>query len=92
VLAEVDPRVLAMAERADGLADETALVRLLLRRQLAERPEATELVIKGMHLLVRMVSAEHRLAGDEMEQFKAEARKVIAQFVRNAMGGEAADG
>lgn len=92
VLNEIDPRVLAAAARTEGLTDELVVARVLLHRQLAEHPESPELLVKLMHLLVRMVSAQHRLTGEDLDRFKAEMEKRLAQFIANALGEEAADG
>jgi hypothetical protein len=62
--------VLDRAERAEigdaaaveGLDDEVALLRVRLRRALAERPEDYALMLKGIALLVRAVAARYRLS------------------------------
>jgi hypothetical protein len=92
VLDEIDPRVIRAAAEAEGLTDELVVARVLLHRQLAEHPENAELMVKLMHLLVRMVGAQHRLTGEELERFTAEMEKRLAQFIANALGEEAADG
>lgn len=62
--------VVDRAERAEldeaagieGLDDEVALLRVRLRRALRDRPEDYGLMIKGIALLVRAVSARYRLS------------------------------
>ena len=89
----VDPRVLLAAETAEGLTDEMALVRLLLRRQLEQDPDNLELTIKGMHLLARMVSAQHQLSGADAAAFDERAAELLEQVRRIfAETGEAVDG
>ncbi len=92
VLAASDPRVVLQAERAEGLTDEIATVRLLLRRQLEENPPDMELLIKGMHLLVRMVVAQHQLSAGDAEQFGAGVQRAIEEFAANILGREVGDG
>jgi hypothetical protein len=73
------------------LTDELVVARVLLHRELVEHPENAERMVKLMHLLVRMVGAQHRLTGADLERFKAEMEKRLAQFIANALGEEAAD-
>ena len=86
---------LAADERADlvaaaevrGLEQEIALLRLWLRRILADRPDDFADAIKAVTLLVRAVSAAGRLpdaeAGDLAERVSAELNEVLA-----ALAGE----
>ena len=92
VVAASDPRIVLQAERAEGLMDEIVTVRLLLRRQLAQDPSSLELTIKGMHLLVRMVVAQHQLSASDAEQFSAGVQKAIDEFAANILGKELGDG
>jgi hypothetical protein len=78
----VDPRVLVAAETAEGLADEVAVVRLLLRRQLEQDPDNLELTLKAMHLLVRMVMAQHQIAGADAAAFDERSAALIEQVRR----------
>jgi hypothetical protein len=84
----VDPRVLVAAETAEGLADEVTLVRLLLRRQLEQDPDNLELTIKGMHLLVRMVSAQHELSGADMTALEGHLGKLANEMAVAILGKE----
>jgi hypothetical protein len=90
--AEVDPAMLATAARAEGLDDEVAIVRVLLGRHLAEHPENLELTIKGMHLLVRMVTAQHQLSGADAAELNERVDQVARHFAAAVFGQEAADG
>jgi len=87
VLEETD--TLAEATSTEGLSDEVALLRVLLRRQLAERPENVELTLKGLHLLVRMVVAQFRLAGVDSEQMEARTQELIQQMTAIFLSEEA---
>ncbi len=88
----VDPRVLLAAETAEGLTDELALVRLLLRRQLEQDPDNLALTIKGMHLLVRMVSVQHGLSDADRTAFAAGVEEALDRLTASILGTEAADG
>lgn len=90
--AEVEPAMLTAAARTEGLNDEVALVRVLLGRHLAEHPENLELTIKGMHLLVRMVTAQHQLSGADAAELNERVDQVARHFAAAVFGQEAADG
>lgn len=92
VMQEITPDVLAAAARTEGLNDEVAVVRVLLRRHLAEHPENLELVLKGMHLLVRMVTAQHGLSSADAAQLNERAEELARHFAAAVFGEEVADG
>ncbi len=92
VFRESDPGVLAAAAQAKGLDDEVALVRVLLRRHLAEHPENLELTIKGMHLLERKVTAQEQLSGVDAAALEEQSRMIADQMTAALLGKEAADG
>ena len=92
VLEEVDPRVLSAAEQAEGLSDELTVVRLLLRRQLQADPQDLELVLKGLHLLVRMVIAQHKLSGEDAQAFSGQADELARHFAAAIFSREETDG
>ena len=88
VLEQSDRAAFAEAAAVEGLEDEVPLLRLLLRRQLAEHPENLEMTIKGMHLLVRMVSVQHGLSGADEAAFDERAAGLIEQVRRIVAGTE----
>jgi hypothetical protein len=88
VLDAVDPRVLDAAETAEGLTDELALVRLLLRRQLESDPDNLEMTIKGLHLLVRMVVAQHKLSGEDVTALEGQLGKLADEMAIAILGKE----
>jgi len=90
VLEEVDPRVLTMAEHAEGLSDEVAVVRLLLRRQLEVDSPDLDLLLKGFHLLIRMVTAQHKLSGEDAEAFSGQAEELARHFAAAIFSQEGA--
>lgn len=80
VLAEAEAGSLLAAGQIDGLADEVAALRLLLRRQLTEEPENIERIFKGLHLLVRMVSAQFALSSVDESRLEERLAELAAQF------------
>jgi len=92
VLDEVDPRLLTAAETAAGLTDELTLVRLLLHRQVQADPNNLELMLKGIHLLVRMVVAQHGLGEDERAALSTGVEQAIDRLASGIIGLEVADG
>ena len=53
---------LSRARQIQGLDEEIALLRLRLSRLTEEQPENLELLIKGIGMLVRAVSAKYKLS------------------------------
>ena len=53
---------LSRARQLQGLDEEIALLRVRLGRLAEEQPENVELLIKGIGMLVRAVSAKYRLS------------------------------
>ena len=53
---------LSRAKQVQGLDEEIALLRLRLSRLTEEQPENLELLIKGIGMLVRAVSAKYKLS------------------------------
>ena len=92
VLLEAEAAALAEAETAEGLVDEVALLRVLVRRHLAERPQNLELTIKALHLLVRMVAEQFRLSGADRAGLTECVDAVAAQLTTAVLGEEAAHG
>jgi hypothetical protein len=75
------------AAAAEGLDDEVALLRLLVRRELAERPENLRLVLQGMTLLVRAVAARYRLSPSDQDALEQR----LAAAVRGVIGATATE-
>jgi response regulator RpfG family c-di-GMP phosphodiesterase len=82
---------LAEAAAADGLADETALLRVLVRRQIEERPENLEQTIKALHLLVRMVAVQFRLSGEDTARLSEQVHQIGEQLAIAVLGAEGND-
>ena len=75
---------LDLAAAAEGLDDEVALLRVLIRRELQERPEDLRLALQGLTLLVRAVAARYRLSPADQEALErriVEAVRMITESV-----------
>ncbi len=53
---------LKRAQEIEGLDDEIALMRVRLKRAVAEHPQDVQLLVKGLEILVRAVGARYRLS------------------------------
>ena len=62
VLDRAERADLKRAEKIDGLDDEIAVMRVRLKRAVEERPEDLPLLVKGLDVLTRAVSARYRLS------------------------------
>jgi hypothetical protein len=66
----------------NGLDEEIALLRAKLRRALEERPEDQRVMLKGIELLVKAVSARYRLS----KEAKQDLSENIAGVLRGIGG------
>ena len=66
----------------NGLDEEIALLRTKLRRALEERPQDLKLMLKGIELLVKAVSARYRLS----KEAKQDLSESIAGVLRGIGG------
>lgn len=82
---------LAEAAISDGLADETALLRVLVRRQIEEHPENLDQTIKALHLLVRMVATQFRLSGEDIDRLSEHVHAIADQLAVAVLGTEGDD-
>ncbi len=73
---------LSNARATEGLDEEIALLRVRLHRVAQEQPEQFDLLLKGVHALVRAVSTKYRLSDKPAEDL---SRSVIA--VLEGIGG-----
>ena len=67
VLEEAERAAFEAAHEIEGLDEEIALLRVKLQTALAELPEDHELLLKGIGLMVRAVSARYRISGKAEE-------------------------
>ena len=70
---------LKYATNVEGLDKEIALLRLKLREALDDKPESFQLMIRGMELLAKLLSARYRLS--------KKAEKDIASSAANLLRG-----
>lgn len=61
-MTEAERLLISEAREVEGLDEEIALLRVKLMRALVEHPENTDLLLKGVGMLVRAVSARYRLS------------------------------
>jgi len=79
VLDAAHQTTLKYAANVEGLDKEIALLRMKLRDALEEGPESFQLMVRGMELLVKLVSARYRLS--------KKAEKDIASSAANVLRG-----
>lgn len=68
---------LETAEELEGLDEEIALLRTKLRTALEERPEDLPLMLKGIELLVKAVSARYRLSKEAQQDLSENIAGVL---------------
>ena len=79
-LDEADRAGLAEARDVDGLGEEVALLRLQLRRELAEEQPDARLVQAGMRLLVQSLLAERRLSPQQADDVGEALAALLEEF------------
>lgn len=87
-LSEVEKESLPAARELGGLEDEIAFLRVRLRSMLAERPENLPLMLKGIELLVKALSANYRLSKESKADLSKSLRSALAE-VKESLLGEA---
>lgn len=73
---------LEAASEVEGLDEEIAVLRLKLRRSLEKRPDDLQLMLRGIDLLVKAVSARYRLS----KQAEADLSDSLANVIRGVGG------
>lgn len=68
---------LEAASEVEGLDKEIAVLRMKLREVLSERPEDLQLMLRGIELLVKAVSARYRLSKEAGENLADNLAGVI---------------
>ena len=76
-LTEAEAQDLSSAQEISGLDEEIAVLRLKLRSALEEQPEDVTLMLKGIELLVRAVSAKYRLSAKDREDLSESVKGVL---------------
>ncbi|MEX0750496.1 MAG: hypothetical protein WD359_06770 [Dehalococcoidia bacterium] len=85
-----DQELLWQAAQIDGIEDEIAALRLVLRKHLCDRPETYDVMLKNVDSLLRAVSAKYRMspknAQDFAERMTATLRDLGEQIAPGLMG------
>jgi len=68
---------LEAASEVEGLDEEIALLRMKLREALGERPDDLPLMLRGIDLLVKAVSARYRLSPEAGENLGENMAAVV---------------
>jgi hypothetical protein len=89
-LTEAEREHLDGATSAEGLDDEIALLRILVRRELEADPENLRLVLQGLTLLVRAVATRYRLEPDDQQALEERLVEAVRSLTTSIT--EAADG
>ena len=63
----------------EGLDEEIALLRVKLSQALAQHPENTELLLKGVGMLVRAVATRYRLSPRAKENLAGAITEVLKE-------------
>ena len=84
-LSETERVELAKAGELEGVDGEIALLRLLLRTALAERPADFALMFRGIDLVTKVAAARYRMSPESAEKLRESYAAVVRGF------GEAVD-
>jgi hypothetical protein len=94
-LTEAERAELPAAKKLDGLDEEIALVRLRLRSALEQHPENVTVMMKGIELLVKALSARYKLTKDDKTELSERMRQTLleigGQMYPEAFGDGAGD-
>jgi hypothetical protein len=79
-LSEAERVLLPQAREVQGLEQEIALLRVKLATVVQEHPENLPLMLRGVELLVRAVSAEYRLSRKSQYNLAAAIDSVLKEI------------
>ena len=79
-LSRADVDALAEARDVEGLEEEVALLRLQLRRELADFDADPKLLQGGVRLLVQALLAQHRLSPQQADHLGDAVTNMLEQF------------
>jgi hypothetical protein len=79
-LDEAERTELAKAGEVEGVDGEMALLRLLLRTALAERPADFALMFRGIDLITKVAAARYRISKDDERDLLASYAEVVRSF------------
>lgn len=78
-LSRAEQADLALAVDERGEAEEVALLRLLLRRALEQRPEDIRLMFSGADYLSKALSRRYKLSKEDAGHVSEQIRRVLAE-------------
>jgi hypothetical protein len=79
-LSKAERAALPQARDVQGLDEEIAVLRLRLRSVLKEHPDNMKLMLKGVELLTRAISAKYRLSKDAKADLSAGIKSVLEEI------------
>lgn len=79
-LDEAERPALAEAREVHGLAEEAALLRVRVREALERQPEDWDVLLSGVHMLIKVLLAQHRLSGQQAEDLTSALAGVFEHF------------
>ncbi len=82
VVSASERTALAVAREVEGLDQEIAVLRVRLRRALEEHPENMTLMLKGVEMLVKAVSAGYRLSKEAKAELSESVTATLEEFGR----------
>ena len=68
------------AARVEGIDEELAILRARLRATWAAHPDNADIVLKGIEVLVRVLSARHRISKKRLDDFIEAAVTVVTSL------------
>lgn len=68
------------AVRVEGIDEELAILRARLRRTWEAKPDDVPIVLKGIEVLVRVLSARHRMSKKRLDEFNEAISTVLGSL------------
>ncbi len=78
-LVEAERLYLLEAAQVDGLDDEVAVLRLLLRRLIQERPDEVKLQLDTVNTLAKLLHTRYQLTAEQKNSLKEALLKVLTE-------------
>ena len=79
-LSEAERENLDEAGELEGFDHELAVLRVKLKSALEERPNDLALMLRGIELLVKAISAQYRMSKDEQQDLDQSLRQILEEF------------
>jgi len=78
-LDEAEKLELEEASQVEGIDEEIALLRLKLRKLLAEQPERIDLHFEAANIIARLVKTRYQITKDQKKSLKEAIQKVLTE-------------